>query len=152
MALTKRIYAYPERIRTMFYYLASNEGPVEKTIQFRNHKNAVRERAKLYHLRKLLAEAAAEQGNQELAEKFYTIGISLDFASDGSGGARLTLYNQHCGFSDETMTAAEELIKDAGPNVYRAPQVHTAELEEFQNRLLQDIQGDTPANPYYTED
>ncbi len=138
MSLSKKIQAYPHSVRSLFYMFAQTEDTIEKTIPFSNPKVATRERAKMYQLRRLLADAAHESGNELLSEKFFTVGIRLTQRSDG--GADLTLYSQHTPFSSEIMDAAEEVLSTAGASKHTAPTVSSEEMEEFNAKMLREAQ------------
>lgn len=139
MSYSKKIYAYPHAVRSLFYALAQSGEPIERRVTFSNKKMATAERGKLYHLRKLLAEFAESTGDVSLSERFFTIGIKLEKTASGY---ELVLFNQHTAFSEELMGLAEEFAGQS-PHMVTAPGASKEEMEALQRKLMNQIEDES---------
>jgi len=113
MTLAKRIAAYPPHLTSAITRLANLSTYREVSIPHPSKRAAVNERARLYHLRKLLAEDALHRGNHIEANKIYSVGIRLTVNPDNT--ATLTVFNQYSPVSSTTLNAFEQFLEETAP-------------------------------------
>ena len=82
----------------MLTFFATSDEYHELSTNYASKKVAVNDRARFYHLRKIMAENAKRSGNDILAAKLYKVSMRL---ADSADRYTLTMFNQYSNVSDD---------------------------------------------------
>lgn len=152
MGTPRNIEAYPRALRDTLMTLATSSEAHEIPTKYKSHKKAVNDRARFYHLRKLMANKMASEGHVNISEKIFAVGMKLQENEDGTYD--LILFNQHSGLSDELEDSLSAFLSKHGHKTESGvsapiPEKDLKELRKWELKQLNDSMVDPKATNSY---